>query len=172
MKCARCGADVPEGMRFCGMCGGHADAPAVTPDEPRSRHCVSCGRALAFDANVCQYCGHDYRVKAKDQGKNQLMAGAVLTTVAGVFSAVLTTIILSTAGEISSGGVAFALLIYGCAVMGVIGGMLAMARKMFPVAVLGAACSIMGPAFFFGIPGLILIVKSSEQFGSGGTARP
>ena len=27
------------------------------------RNCVSCGRAIAWDANVCPYCGRDYRVQ-------------------------------------------------------------------------------------------------------------
>ncbi len=27
-----------------------------------TRNCVSCGRSIAWDANVCPYCGHDYRV--------------------------------------------------------------------------------------------------------------
>lgn len=27
-----------------------------------SRNCVSCGRAIAWDANVCPYCGHDFRI--------------------------------------------------------------------------------------------------------------
>lgn len=26
------------------------------------RNCVGCGRAIAWDANVCPYCGHDYRI--------------------------------------------------------------------------------------------------------------
>ncbi|MDQ1371209.1 MAG: hypothetical protein QG582_123 [Candidatus Thermoplasmatota archaeon] len=25
------------------------------------RNCVACGRAIAWDANVCPFCGHDYR---------------------------------------------------------------------------------------------------------------
>lgn len=29
-----------------------------------ARHCVSCGRSIAWDANVCPYCGHDYRFQA------------------------------------------------------------------------------------------------------------
>jgi hypothetical protein len=29
-----------------------------------SRSCVGCGRAIAWDANVCPYCGHDYRYPA------------------------------------------------------------------------------------------------------------
>lgn len=28
-----------------------------------TRNCVGCGRAMAWDANVCPYCGHDYRVQ-------------------------------------------------------------------------------------------------------------
>lgn len=27
-----------------------------------TRNCVGCGRAIAWDANVCPYCGHDFRV--------------------------------------------------------------------------------------------------------------
>jgi len=34
-----------------------------------SRFCVSCGRNIAWDANVCPYCGHDYRIPyAAQQG--------------------------------------------------------------------------------------------------------
>jgi hypothetical protein len=44
----------------------------VTPISPakesvkvasNTRNCVSCGRSIAWDANVCQYCGHDFRVQ-------------------------------------------------------------------------------------------------------------
>jgi hypothetical protein len=27
------------------------------------RNCVSCGRTISWDANVCPYCGHDYRAQ-------------------------------------------------------------------------------------------------------------
>jgi len=27
----------------------------------KSRNCVGCGRTISWDANVCPYCGHDYR---------------------------------------------------------------------------------------------------------------
>src|SRR5512137_3045373 len=27
-----------------------------------TRNCVSCGRTISWDANVCPYCGHDYRM--------------------------------------------------------------------------------------------------------------
>lgn len=28
-----------------------------------TRNCTGCGRAISWDANVCPYCGHDYRVQ-------------------------------------------------------------------------------------------------------------
>lgn len=164
MKCAQCGADNPLGMRFCGMCGKLVEAPAVTPGETRMRHCVSCGRALAWDVNVCQYCGHDFRMRPKEQAKDQLVVGGVLTIVASVFSMVLTSIIVSAGGDLEGEALAMVVVLYSCAALGVMGGLMALAKMAFPLAVLGAACSIFGLAFFFGIPGLILIAKSSEQF--------
>lgn len=31
------------------------------PGSAPARNCVSCGRSIAWDANVCPYCGHDFR---------------------------------------------------------------------------------------------------------------
>lgn len=164
MRCTACGAESPDGMKFCGNCGKAMVPPAVSTGEVRSRHCVGCGRAMPWDVDLCQYCGHDYRAPGKDATKDYLVVGGVLTTVAGVLSIVLTTIIVSTAGNLSPEGAAMAALLYSCAFLGVLGGILALMKMQFPFAVLGAACAIMGPAFFFGIPGLVLIAKSSKQF--------
>lgn len=164
MKCAQCGADNPLGMKFCGMCGKPVEAPAVTPGESRMRHCVSCGRVLAWDVNVCQYCGHDFRVRPREQSKDQLVVGGVLTIVASVFSIVLTSIMVSAGGDLEGEALALVIVLYSCAALGIMGGLMALAKRVFPLAVLGAACSIFGLAFFFGIPGLILIAKSSDQF--------
>ena len=54
MKCTNCGAENPEGRKFCGECGKKLEIAAP-------RMCVSCGRPIPFDAMICQYCGHDYR---------------------------------------------------------------------------------------------------------------
>lgn len=168
MKCSQCGAEVPSGLKFCGMCGRPVGAPIVTPDEMRIRHCVSCGRAVAWDVNVCQYCGHDFRAppkdQAKDQSKDQLVAGGVLTILAGMLSIVLTTIIVSSQNELTDQATAMAMLLYVFGALGVFGGLLALMKRAFPVAVLGAACSVFGLGFFFGIPGLALIIKSSKAF--------
>lgn len=48
MKCNNCGAEVAEGMRFCGDCG--------TP-VPQEKKCVSCGATLALKMKFCPECG-------------------------------------------------------------------------------------------------------------------
>lgn len=40
-----------------------------------SRYCVSCGRSIAWDANVCPYCGHDYRYPANAQVQEHISSG-------------------------------------------------------------------------------------------------
>lgn len=34
---------------------------AMTSAQPAQRYCVSCGRTIDWNADICQYCGHDYR---------------------------------------------------------------------------------------------------------------
>ena len=48
MKCNNCGAEVAEGMRFCGDCG--------TP-VPQEKKCVSCGATIALRMKFCPECG-------------------------------------------------------------------------------------------------------------------
>jgi hypothetical protein len=41
--------------------GGHV---AVPPETPRNkRFCTNCGREIPWDANICPYCGKDFRLK-------------------------------------------------------------------------------------------------------------
>ncbi len=34
---------------------------STQPQQGPTRSCVSCGRTIDWNANVCPYCGHDYR---------------------------------------------------------------------------------------------------------------
>jgi class 3 adenylate cyclase len=45
--CATCGAENPEGARFCSNCGS-----------PLGRTCPNCGEAIAEEARFCSNCGH------------------------------------------------------------------------------------------------------------------
>ena len=57
MRCPSCGADNPSESRTCFRC----NAILTSTEVGRSRHCISCGRTISWDANVCPYCGHDFR---------------------------------------------------------------------------------------------------------------
>jgi DNA-directed RNA polymerase subunit RPC12/RpoP len=40
-----------------------------------ARHCVSCGRSIDWDANICPYCGHDFRVVLHGPVRKTVSAG-------------------------------------------------------------------------------------------------
>lgn len=163
MKCEACGAMNPEGTRFCGNCGRPLVAPAVTA-ETKSRVCVGCGRPIPWDASVCMYCGYDYRAKVKKGTEGHLLTGAILTILGSIMGiAILLTVYNSEGYSIFNENPIF-VMSFVCCIVGVIGGFSALMRRWFPLAVLGAAAALFNPAFFFAIPGLILIANSAARF--------
>jgi hypothetical protein len=84
-----------------------SSAPGTT------RTCVSCGRAIGFEANVCPYCGHDYRVPVyamapPPQKSMALTAGGILVILAGVLALVMGALYLALdASDIEDSGVTF-----------------------------------------------------------------
>lgn len=66
MKCSNCGAEVAEGMKFCGDCG----APV-----PQEKKCISCGATIALKMKFCSECGAD-QTGAATGGKPKFNAAA------------------------------------------------------------------------------------------------
>ena len=48
IKCASCGADIEAGMKFCGICGAPVN---------QKKKCVSCGAEISYNLNFCPMCG-------------------------------------------------------------------------------------------------------------------
>ena len=117
------------------------------------RNCVSCGRSITFDANVCPYCGHDYRV---------LMAGPVagpkkessMPVIGGVLILVGALILIVLAGLC-------VIFLIPLAIGAIMGGVFAIQRKHFTLALIGGILSI--PSII-GIVGLILVIMSKDEF--------
>ena len=164
MKCESCGTTNPEGMRFCGNCGRPLLVSSAGISDARTRNCVACGRPIGWDAIICMYCGHDYRDTPKKGTEGHLLTGAILTILAGVLGFLLLVSIYFDNDIFSLWGSSLGLLSLSCTILGVIGGVAALVRRWFPVAVLGAGAAIFTPAFFFAIPGLILIANSATRF--------
>ncbi len=141
--------------------------------------CVQCGKSIALDANVCPYCGKDYRVQAAPAKKHTVMPviGGILILVGGVLT------LLTGIGLVASAGAFDALMIVDfegfemiediltvCGVIflilgliGVLGGVFAIMRKHFGLAVLGGVFALVG-WFIPALIGLILVAVSKGEF--------
>ena len=51
MKCRNCGADLDDGVLFCGECGAMVN--------PQKKFCRECGKEVPSNARFCSYCGAD-----------------------------------------------------------------------------------------------------------------
>jgi len=155
---------------------------------PSTRNCVSCGRQIAWDANVCQHCGHDYRAgaaAAPPHEKGMLsMVGGVFILIAGLMGIfggiVLLTINLNdldkygidVAGSIDMledilkvcGAI---WLIFG--LIALMGGVFGIMRKHFALVILGGVFGLLclGPymlASLLALVGLILVAVARKDF--------
>ncbi len=158
--------------------------------EGGSRRCVSCGRDIPMDANVCQYCGHDYRVQAgpatpKEKGVLSLVGG-ILILIAGLMGLVMGGILLVAAGEVETladwgidvAGVGDLLedILTVCGIVfivlgliAVLGGFFGVQRKHWGIVVLGGVLGlfVLGPYLLgslFALIGLILVAVSKKDF--------
>lgn len=151
-----------------------------TPDQPSSRMCVQCGKSLAMDANVCPYCGKDYRVQPGAPAKKKTVMpviGGILILVGGVLALVAGIGLVASVGAldaltivdvegvdilediVTACGVIFIIL----GLIGVMGGIFAIMRKHFGLAILGGVFALAG-WFIPALIGLILVGVSKDEF--------
>jgi len=154
------------------------------------RTCVSCGRSISFDANVCPYCGHDYRrpvyaMPPPPQKSLMPVAGGVLILVAGILAIVMGMFYFTLdVNDLENSGVTIppemseedlqsvmyvcgtVLLIFG--VIAVIGGFFGLTRKHFSLGIVGGIFGLLGIGFLLGallaLIGLILLAVSRKEF--------
>lgn len=162
-----------------------ASAPVGTA---QTRNCVSCGRSIAFDANVCPHCGHDYRVAAgpvKHEKGFLSMVGGICILIAGLMGIVTGAILMAIdVNDLSDYGISglsdvadmvediltvcgAIFLILGLIVA--LGGFFGIQRKHFGIVILGGVLGL----FMFGpymlgsllaLVGLILVAVSKKDF--------
>ncbi len=137
-----------------------------------TRNCVSCGRPISFDANVCPYCGHDYRMQMmapvqqkKDSGLP--VAGGVLILISSLGFLVMGGL-MAAGGSVMwdfGGGAAVAcgalLLVLG--VIALLGSIFAIQKRNWVIALIAGI--IVLPSIL-GLIGLILVAVSREAFDS------
>jgi len=161
--------------------------PLGAPSSTRS--CVSCGRTIDWNANVCPYCGHDYRMVMMPQQPVKKSAmpivGGVLILVAGILAIAMGALYLTldvndiedygvtlppdmTAQDLADfmdvcGGI---LVVFG--VLAIVGGVFGVMRKHFGIAIVGGIFGLIGIGFLLGsllgLIGLILVAVSRKDF--------
>jgi len=138
-----------------------------------SRNCVSCGRPISFDANVCPYCGHDYRVvmagpQVQKKESASPVAGGVLILlgslvyflVGGLIAAGSTIAMVPTMGA-AAWGVVCGVIVIVLGLMAFLGGIYAIGRKNFNFALIGGIFVI---PTILGLIGLVLVAVSKDEF--------
>ncbi len=134
-----------------------------------------------MEANVCQYCGHDYRIQAGPPAKKKTalpLVGGIMILVGGVIA------LLAGIGLVGSVGAFDAFMIIdvegvdmlediltACGVIfiilglvAVLGGVFALMRKHFGLAILGGVFALIAGLFIPGLIGLILVGMSKDEF--------
>jgi len=143
---------------------------------PATRNCVSCGRSIPWDANVCQHCGHDYRAGAAPPAKKETvmpLIGGILIIIGGLVEVASGGWLIvggSAAGSVPVIGsdVEDILTICGAiwlilGLVAILGGVFAIQRKNFGLAVLGGVLGL--PGYFLpALIGLILVAISKDEF--------
>ena len=61
MRCQSCGAESPDGKKYCGECGTKLPERSSMAQSAELRRCLSCGRSTALDSTFCPSCGRDFR---------------------------------------------------------------------------------------------------------------
>lgn len=156
---------------------------------PPTRMCVSCGRMIDFSANVCPYCGHDYRMPiygppVRTKSSLPVIAG-IMIIIAGLLAIGMGLLYLTmNANDLEGSGVTLPpdvsledlqnvlsvcgtlALLFG--VIAIIGGLFTIQRKHFALGIIGALFGMAGVGFLLGallaLIALILVAVSKQEF--------
>ena len=131
---------------------------------------------MAFDANVCPYCGHDYRVAAAPPAKKHtvmpliggimIIIGALIELAAGAWMVIggASVSFVPLVGDMASGIlVACGAIMAIVGLVALLGGIFAIQRKHFGIAVVGGIFALPG-WFIPALIGLILVAVSKDEF--------
>jgi hypothetical protein len=157
-------------------------------NQGKTRNCVSCGRAIAWDANVCQYCGHDFRAPAAAPPHEKTMlslVGGIMVLVVGIMGLAMGGLFFAIdVSDLDAYGISgitgfedtLQNILYVCGaifvilgLIAVVGGFFGVRRKHWGLAILGGVLGlfILTPYFIgslVSLVGLVLLAVSKKDF--------
>ncbi len=133
-------------------------------------YCWSCGSVIKREAEICVKCGvrvdRGVAPKTGKRGFGWLLAGGILGVVAGVFALGPGIAMLAdgaTDWETDWAQIGFGISFLVAGLLAIVGSSFAITRKHFGLALMGGIGALW-PMWFLGVPALVLIAISYEQF--------
>ena len=139
--CLGCGAKPLAGNSFCHACGAETN--------PLAEICIKCGVRLA---------------KAEAVGRRWMpTAAGILSIIAGVIAFLLFILVAAMDGPEGVAGAIFGLALIAIGIVAIVGGVFALRRRIWGLALAGAICSVPG-SLILGIPAIVFIAMSKREF--------
>ncbi|MBE0431021.1 MAG: zinc ribbon domain-containing protein [Dehalococcoidia bacterium] len=160
MFCRNCGRELSGTPEFCAYCGAKATGATA--------FCPSCAAPTTPLAQVCPNCGASL-ARTDRQETWQPTVGGILCIIAGVFQ------VLSGMAIALFSGIAGAMFMMGwvaaigapliiLGIVAIIGGVYAMKRQAWGLALAGAICALIAPWSVLGILAIVFIAMSKREF--------
>ena len=160
MFCRNCGKELTGSPEFCMNCGAKPMAG--------TSFCPGCGAPTTPLTEICTNCG--VRVAKPIKGKTwKPTAAGILSIIGGVINAI-GGIVFAVLGGMTFGffgmgwlGAIFAPLIV-LGIIAIVGGIYALKRRTWGLALAGAICAIVGPGGLLGILAIIFVSLGKGEF--------
>jgi len=145
---------------------------AIHPEEEAVGICVQCGKPVCLECRTkvedriyCPVCTAKAYATAAGKRTGKPIAGGILGIIAGAINFSAGTILIVDGATVESVdwsemGLGQALVILG--ILAIVGSSVAIARRNFILAIIGSVCAL--PSLLLGVPALILIALSHEEF--------
>ncbi len=152
MFCSKCGTQNPEDAKFCSKCGaelGVSIALAAAPPPVRTWKPITAG-ILSIIAGACGVIG------------GLLVAVLAEAIARGLRSFPMWPYVGPAVRIETMAGMAIPIIILG--IVAIAGGIYALRRRIWGLAIAGSICAVFGPWFLLGILAIIFVTMGKDEF--------
>ncbi|MFW6117981.1 MAG: hypothetical protein ACOC6R_00625 [Chloroflexota bacterium] len=160
MFCRNCGRELIGAPEFCMNCGAKPMAG--------TSFCPDCGAQTTPLTKVCTNCGAQVSKTMKGETWKPTAAG-ILCIIAGVIG-LITGIVVAVAGGIGGAFIGMAWLsavgapLITLGIVAIVGGIYALRRRLWGLALAGSICALVGPWALLGILAIVFVSLGKDEF--------
>jgi hypothetical protein len=136
--------------------------------EEEKRVCLGCGRQIPITAYACQYCGKPVFEQPKPQ-TNFALVGGIFCIIAGLIGMFFSVLVIAFGYSIlfligSSIALVCGSIWIIFSILAIIGGIFALQKRNFAMAVVGSVFALFCAFGIFGIIALIFVIVGKNEF--------